>query len=115
MSPAENNYLYAAMHERNRGLYYSHDGGATWYYPDSTDEQNKDGWVDGSLANDDYDAGFTYYNKVPSAHPTNKNIVIAEGKNSIKQSIDGGINWRYSGSGYTGGAVGFSQSHSNGS
>jgi len=115
MSPADNNYLYAAMHERNRGLYYSHDGGATWYYPDSTDEQNKDGWVDGSLANDDYDAGFTYYNKVPSAHPTNKNIVIAEGKNSIKQSIDGGINWRYSGSGYTGGAVGFSQSHSNGS
>lgn len=115
MSPADNKYLYTAMHERDRGLYYSHDGGATWHYPNSTDEKNADGWVDGSLGGYDFDAGFTYYNKVPAAHPTNRNIVIADGKNAIKKSTDGGVNWRYSSSGYTGGAVGFSQSGSSGS
>ncbi|MFO0795693.1 MAG: hypothetical protein U0586_16710, partial [Candidatus Brocadiaceae bacterium] len=105
MSPNDSNYLYAHS-TGSVSLYYSHDGGTTWVQPISSDVKNADGWVCGSQFGKTIDAWFEYYVAPIAPHPTNRDIALASGNGEIiKKTVDGGVNWRWSGTGRTGGAA----------
>ncbi|MCC6219852.1 MAG: hypothetical protein IT291_01270 [Deltaproteobacteria bacterium] len=110
ISKADPMYLYLQSYQFDwPRLFYSRNGGDSWVKPSSTDEQNADGWVGNSAeagdGNTGPDAG-NYYGGPIIAHPTNRDIALTNGtSNKIKRTVDGGVNWRYAGSGYTGGRV----------
>lgn len=105
MSQADSNYLYATS-MNNTWIYYSHNGGTNWYPAVSTDVQNADGWVAGSQEGANSDMGVDYYSSYVIAHPTNRDISLVSGSSQIvKKTTDGGLNWRYSMTGRTGGAT----------
>ncbi|MCC6220800.1 MAG: hypothetical protein IT291_06135 [Deltaproteobacteria bacterium] len=107
ISPADGNYLYVYFVNSPQDFFYSHDGGASWQRPVTTDEANADGYVSGSLEHPNTNTGFGWGTGPIVAHPTDKNIAIATGAfYHMKKTTDGGLNWRYSNSGNTGGAAG---------
>lgn len=99
VSPADPTYLYVNFDKAI--YYYSHNSGANWYTPTSMDEQNVDGWVSGSLSGDSASWG-NWWGGPVVAHPSNKNIALTMGgHDDVRKTLDGGINWRYSNSGYS--------------
>lgn len=112
VSPADSNVLYAAMVEDVR-VFYSHDGGANWYAQTSADEKNLDGWVIGSLTGESIsntqDRGMHYWNKPLAPHPIDRSVALSVGGVTAVtvKTTDGGLNWRYSSTGYSEGPVGW--------
>ncbi len=105
VSPVDSNYVFVGFNHKK--FYYSTNAGTTWNEPATTDEQNADGWVSGSVLGLSSAATFTYFRNPIATHPTNKNILLAIGDfNHIKKSTDGGANFRYSATGYSGGRAG---------
>lgn len=109
MSSGDPNYLYVFNERLDTLFYYTHNAGSatpTWSRPLSTDEQNADGWVFGSIRGIDEDPrNGGYWDNPFATHPTDKNIALMSSGAIIKKTTDGGANWRYSNSGYTGGAA----------
>ncbi|TWU52580.1 Dispase autolysis-inducing protein precursor [Candidatus Brocadiaceae bacterium B188] len=107
ISPVDGNYLYVYYGLSPDDFYYSHDGGATWQKPVSMDERNVDGYVSGSQVDPTTNTRAGWGTGPIAAHPKDKNIALATGSfYHIKRTTDGGVNWKYSNSGYTGGALG---------
>jgi photosystem II stability/assembly factor-like uncharacterized protein len=98
ISPANPEYLYVSVN-RWGGLnpFWSHDGGATWHRPKTLDKG------DLSLAGNS-----RYFSGYIEPHPTDSNIALTSANGAARVLItnDGGINWSYSGNGYTGGRRG---------
>lgn len=101
-SPANPEYLYVSInHSKKLNPFWSHDGGATWHFPNTLDQSKI------SLVGE-----HRFFSGQIEPHPTNPNVAItaANGKARVLKTIDGGVNWFYSGEGYTGGRMGVSRS-----
>jgi len=106
ISPADPNYLFVGFNRKS--VFYTHDAGSTWVEPASMDESNADGWIAGSLGGYDTDPKANYWMNPMAVHPTDKNIAFTSGDGgNIRKTTDGGVDWRYSATGYTGGLAGF--------
>ena len=107
ISPVDSNYLFVGF-DKNK-IFYTQNAGAAWVEPISMDETvgGDDGWIAGSLVGQNSDPKANYWFNPMAVHPTDKNIAFTSGQGSnIRKTTDGGINWRYSGTGYTGGLAG---------
>ncbi|MCF6151583.1 MAG: hypothetical protein E3K38_04690 [Candidatus Kuenenia stuttgartiensis] len=102
VSPTTPEYLYVSVNHTNKlNPFWSHDGGATWHAPNTIDQGGL------SLVGE-----HRFFSGQIEPHPDNPNIAItaANGKARVIKTIDGGINWFYSGTGYTGGRMGVGKS-----
>ena len=108
MSPADSNRLLVPFQNLfGNFVYYTTDGGANWTQTSSMDEKNADGWVAGSTFGYDFGSGVDDASNPIVFHPTNRDIALVAGwGNQVKRTTDGGKNWRYSNSGYTGSGPG---------
>ncbi|MCF6157330.1 MAG: hypothetical protein E3K32_01885 [wastewater metagenome] len=105
ISPVDPNYLYVSFYA-SWYVYYTHNGGANWYIPDSLDDKNGNGYVSGSMVNPENPSYIGFLAAPTAFHPTNKNIALIAGNAyHIKKTYDGGVNWKFRSSGYTGAAV----------
>lgn len=105
ISPADPNCLYVSFYA-SQSLYYTHNGGANWYAPNSMDEKNAYGYVSGSMVNPASPSYIGFLAAPTAFHPYNKNVALIAGNSyHIKRTTDGGVNWRFVASGYTGAAV----------
>jgi uncharacterized surface protein with fasciclin (FAS1) repeats len=106
ISPVDGSYLYVYF-QNTTHLYYSNNGGSNWIRPSSMDEKNAYGYVSGSQTDPNIPSQAGWATGPIAAHPKDKNIALAAGSfYHIKRTTDGGRNWKYSNSGYTGGALG---------
>ncbi|GAB60775.1 MAG: hypothetical protein DWB56_10525 [Candidatus Jettenia sp.] len=105
ISQADPNCLYVSFYA-SQSVYYTHNGGSKWYSPNSMDEKNAYGYVSGSMV-DPASPSYIGFLAAPTAfHPNNKNVALIAGNSyHIKRTTDGGVNWRFVSSGYTGAAV----------
>jgi photosystem II stability/assembly factor-like uncharacterized protein len=97
LSPANPDYLYVSINRSNKlNPFWSHDGGATWHAPNTLDQGEL------SLVGEN-----RFFSGQIEPHPNNPDIAItaANGKARVIKTIDGGIDWFYSGEGYTGGSM----------
>ncbi len=98
LSPANPQCLYVSINKSNKlNPFRSHDGGATWYSPNTLDKDKL------SLFGDD-----RFFSGQIEPHPQDINIALAaaNGKARVIKTTDGGVNWFYSNEGYTGGRRG---------
>lgn len=103
ISPVDPNYMYIGFNMVD--VFYSHDAGSSWQKPASMDDQNAYGWVSGSMTNTSTSTG-SWGSSPIAPHPTNRDLALLSGHSyHIKNTNDGGVNWRYGSSGYTGAAV----------
>ncbi|MCC6220921.1 MAG: hypothetical protein IT291_06750 [Deltaproteobacteria bacterium] len=110
ISPVDPNYIFVSFQGKSYGVneefYYTHDGGVSWKVPSSMDEKNTEGWVSGSLVGWPFDGGGAFIRGAIATHPTNRDIALTMGApDHVAKTIDGGLNWKYSNSGYTGGGA----------
>lgn len=107
VSPADDNYVFISA--SGHRYYYSHNGGDTWAAP-SLDEQNAEGWVAGSLTEHYPERAIVpdWLSGPVAVHPLDRNVslMIAE-HHHIMKSTNGGLSYRYSNSGYSGGCLGY--------
>lgn len=107
ISPTDPNCLYVSFQKWGNYVYHTSDGGANWVQASSMDEQNTDGWVNGSQFGYSTGLGVSTAREAIAIHPTNKNIAIVTGTGEqLKKTTDGGVTWKYSNNGYTGQRVG---------
>lgn len=98
LSRANPEYLYVSINFSGKlNPFWSHDGGATWHAPNTLNHSGL------SLVGEQ-----RFFSGQIEPHPDNPNIAItaANGKARVIKTMDGGINWSYSGTGYTGGRMG---------
>lgn len=97
ISPADPNYLYVRLSKSGTSNpFYSHDGGETWQKP-------KDLNIGNLIVKNRVSA----YRAIRTApHPIDRNVALSFMGSTITKTTDGGITWRYSGSGYMGGRRG---------
>ncbi len=95
VSPVNCNIVYTRGHNASLGPFYSHNGGKKWNYPKDTDY--------GDLIENE---GF-WFSSPFAAHPVleKEALHVSNGRAKILKTTDGGVNWSYSGSGYTGGRM----------
>jgi len=107
ISPADPKYLYVTFLKWGNHIYHTSDGGANWYQAKTMDESNNDGWVNGSQFGYTTALGVSTGRAPIAVHPTDKNIAISVGTGEIiKKTTNGGVDWKYSCTGYTGQRVG---------
>jgi photosystem II stability/assembly factor-like uncharacterized protein len=97
-SPINSQIVYVQSHESsNRYPYYSHDGGISWNLPKSIDFLN-------TIRKDS--PGFWFSGPIePYPHRQYDALTVSNGRGRILKTVDGGINWSYSGNGFTGGRM----------
>lgn len=115
MSPVDSNYIFVSYGEKSYGtneeFYFTQDGGNNWRVPQSMDVKNEYGWVSGSLLGWNFDSGGAFMLAPIAPHPTNRSIALTMGApDHVTKTVDGGLNWRRSNSGYTGGGAGLGYS-----
>lgn len=95
LSPVDANIAYARAHLVGLKPMYSTDGGKSWQSAENTN-------VDNLLIKE----GF-YFSSPFAPHPFEAKdaLHVANGMEKILKTTDGGASWRYSGRGYTGGAM----------
>lgn len=97
LSPANPEHLYISV-DGWGGLnpLWSNDSGESWHKPESLDSNN-DSIIKGR-----------YFSAPVSPHPFKVDIALtsANGGDRVIKTVDGGINWAYSGNGLTGGRKG---------
>lgn len=92
LNSSSSDWLYLKINEAGRTLFFSHNGGETWQYPQTFDPENllikpSDGFFGTPIL----------------PHPSNRNIAWThlQADNFLK-TTDGGVTWSYAGSGYCG-------------
>lgn len=97
VSPVNSDIVYVKAHKsRFRKPSFSHDGARSWHAPKSTNL--------GSLL--PQEKGF-WFSSPFAPHPKEAltALTASNGKGRILKTLDGGENWAYSGSGFTGGRM----------
>jgi len=97
VSPVNPDYLFLSVHDTGTvNPFWSHDGGDSWHQPQTLDKNN-DSLTKGK-----------YFSAPITPHPFEADIALtsASGVDRILKTVDGGITWSYSGSGYSGGRKG---------
>lgn len=87
--------LYVKGHKSSIGPFFSHDGGLSWHKAKNIN-------VD-SLA----PLEGMYFSSPIAVHPLKPSVALiaSNGRATVLRTKDGGLTWRYSGSGYTGGRL----------
>ncbi|MEW6518554.1 MAG: hypothetical protein AB1461_03990 [Thermodesulfobacteriota bacterium] len=96
-SPVDGNIVYVkATQGLFRGPYFSHDGGEHW--------QAAEDWDKGDIIPHD---NLFWFSSPIAVHPRDplKAIIASNGKGMILRTEDGGKNWEYSSTGFTGGRM----------
>lgn len=108
VSPVDSRYVFVGFNKES--FFCSWNAGTTWNTPISTDQNlgiENGGWVAGSLLENNAQSRFDYHRNPIALHPTDKNILITSGQDhGLKKSVDGGQNFLYTGTGFTGGRMG---------
>lgn len=91
ISPVDDNYMYTKRNAVGENPYYTHNGGVLWQVAVEMDET------------DIYDPPLNPYWSMPFAvHPTDKNQALFVSDYAVVKTLDGGINYRFSGTGFNG-------------
>jgi len=96
VSPVNSDIIYVKAHLSGLNPLFSHDGGKRWHISKSTDLEK--------IIEDK--SGF-WFSSPFAAHPTEvmTALTASNGRARIVKTRDGGKNWTYSGSGFTGGRM----------
>lgn len=91
ISPVDDNYMYTKRNAVGEKPYYTHNGGTLWQVAKKMDET------------DIYDPPLNPYWSMPFAvHPTDRNHALFVSDYAVVKTIDGGVNYRYAGTGFNG-------------
>lgn len=94
VSPVNSDIVYLKAHKSGHygKPFFSHDGAKSWHTPESTDLGNL---LDGQ--------GF-WFSSPFAPHPREAMtaLTVSNGRARIRKTLDGGKNWAYSGTGFTG-------------
>ncbi|MCF6153373.1 MAG: hypothetical protein E3K38_14040 [Candidatus Kuenenia stuttgartiensis] len=94
ISPADPNRLYIGLNKTGiKNPLYTTNGGTSWQQPSDLDY--------GDMATKG-SGGSTYWGMPIAPHPTDSSVVLSYLTYTLMKTSDGGANWSYSGSGYTG-------------
>lgn len=95
VSPLDSNQVYVRAHQIGLPPFFSSDGGQHWQRPKAT---NRDNILESE--------GF-FFSSPFAPHPSNAKtaLTVSNGKARVIKTTDGGVNWSYSGSGFTGGRM----------
>jgi photosystem II stability/assembly factor-like uncharacterized protein len=95
VSPMDSNQVYVRAHLVGLPPFFSSDGGRHWQRPQTT---NRDNILESE--------GF-FFSSPFAPHPTDVKtaLTVSNGKARVLKTTDGGMNWSYSGSGFTGGRM----------
>jgi photosystem II stability/assembly factor-like uncharacterized protein len=96
VSPVASEIVYLKAHQSSLTPRISHDGARTWHEPVSTDLGNL---ISGPER--------FWFSSPFAPHPTEAMtaLMASNGKGIIYKTSDGGLNWSYSGNGFTGGRM----------
>ncbi len=95
VSPVDSDVVYARAHLASDPPYYSGDGGKSWHAPKETDMTHV------------LDSEGFWFSSPFAPHPKEPKTAlhVSNGMARILKTTDGGVNWYYSGNGFTGGRM----------